>query len=210
MCSVFSFGSENWSWTTQTMDRIKRWETKLMMRLFRSKRGTDETWVEYDTRCRQAAIKIWIQMGLALLFEIIAESMWRALGWVCDLRHNAVIVSLKQVFRWRSSQWWHATHTEGMRDDQMNHTRWKHNGSGTIVGNVLDKKPRTGLVRMIRSAKERPKLHQLTRVCQLPTESKRKREGETSRLKTAKESRAHWCYRLHTRRWSHSATVWRQ
>ena len=38
VCSVFSFGSENWSWTIQTMDRIKRWETKLMMRLFRFNR----------------------------------------------------------------------------------------------------------------------------------------------------------------------------
>ena len=37
--SVFSFGSEIWSLTIQTMDRIKRWETKIMMRLFRFKRG---------------------------------------------------------------------------------------------------------------------------------------------------------------------------
>ena len=32
-----TFGTENWSWTIQTVDRIKRWETKLMMRLFRFK-----------------------------------------------------------------------------------------------------------------------------------------------------------------------------
>ena len=34
VCSVFSFGSDNWSLTIQTMDRIKRMETKIMMRLF--------------------------------------------------------------------------------------------------------------------------------------------------------------------------------
>ena len=33
------------------------------------------------------------------LFEIIAESMWRAMGWVWDQRPNAVIDSLEQVFQ---------------------------------------------------------------------------------------------------------------
>ena len=35
---VFCFGSENWSWTVETMNRVKRWETKIMMRLFRFER----------------------------------------------------------------------------------------------------------------------------------------------------------------------------
>ena len=97
--SVFSFGSEIWSLTIQTMDRIKRWETKIMMRLFRFRRGKDETLVDYHTRCCKAARKIWIQMGLLLLYDLIAESMWRAMGWVCDQRPNAVVASLQQVFR---------------------------------------------------------------------------------------------------------------
>ena len=33
--AVFAFGSENWSWTMQTMEKIKGWETKKMTRLFR-------------------------------------------------------------------------------------------------------------------------------------------------------------------------------
>ena len=33
--AVFSFGSENWSWTIQTLERIKEWETGTMLRLFR-------------------------------------------------------------------------------------------------------------------------------------------------------------------------------
>ena len=60
VCSVFSFGSENWSRTIHTLDRIKKWETKMMMRLFRFKRGKDETWVEFHTRCCKDARKIWI------------------------------------------------------------------------------------------------------------------------------------------------------
>ena len=89
---------------------------------------------------------LWIQMGLPFLYEIIADSIWRAIRWVCDQRPNAVIDSLKQVFRWRSSRWWRATI-----------------GSGTMKEMSGTKTPRTGLVMMIGSAKERTKLHQLTR-----------------------------------------------
>ena len=121
------------------MDKIKRWETKVMMRLFRFKRVKDETWVEFHTRCCKDARRIWTQMGLTFLYEIIAESLWRAMGWVCDQRPNAVVGSLKQVFRWRSSQWWHTTHTKGMRDDPMNHTRWKHKWKWHNRGKVWDK-----------------------------------------------------------------------
>ena len=137
--SVFSFGSEIWSLTIQTMDSTKRWETEILMRLFRFRRGKDETWVGYRTRCCKAARKIWIQMGLSFLYDIIAESMWRAMGWVCAQRPNAVVASLKQVFRWRSTQWWHTTQTEGMRDEPLNHTRWKHNCKWHNRGNVWDK-----------------------------------------------------------------------
>ena len=34
--------------------------------------------------------------------EVIAESMWRAMGWVCDQRPNADINTLKHVFKWRN------------------------------------------------------------------------------------------------------------
>ena len=71
-----------------------------MMRLFRFSRGKDQTWVEYHTRTCNLDRKRWIQMGLPFLYEIIAESMWRAMGWVCDQRPNAVIDSLKKVFRY--------------------------------------------------------------------------------------------------------------
>ena len=30
------------------------------------------------------ARKIWLKMGLPFLPEEIAESMWRAMGWICD------------------------------------------------------------------------------------------------------------------------------
>ena len=69
--------------------------------------------------------------------ETIDESIWRAMG--CDQRPNAVIVSLEQVVRWRSSQWWHAAHTEVMRDDPTNQTRWKHKWKWHNRGNVWDK-----------------------------------------------------------------------
>ena len=43
------------------------------------------------------------QMKLPFCSSIIAESMWRAVGWVCDQTQNAV---LQQVFTWRSACWW--------------------------------------------------------------------------------------------------------
>ena len=89
--SDFSFGRE--------MDRIKRWETKIMMRLFRFKREKDETRVEFHTRGCNDTRKIWIQIRLPFLCEIIAEGMWRATGWACDQRPDAVIASLKQGFQ---------------------------------------------------------------------------------------------------------------
>ena len=67
-------------------------ETKTVILLFRFKRHKDETWVAYHTTCEMAK-KIWIQMGLPFLFERIAESMWRALEWVCYEKSNTVINS---------------------------------------------------------------------------------------------------------------------
>ena len=82
--AVFAFGSENWSWTTQTLERIKGWETKTMVRLFRDKRHKEETWVADHKRICNMSRKIWTQMGLSFFHERIAESVWRAMGWVCD------------------------------------------------------------------------------------------------------------------------------
>ena len=69
---VVAFGSENWSWTIQTSERIKGWETKTMLCLFRF-RHKEGTWVAYHTRTCNVARKIWIQIGLLFLFERISE-----------------------------------------------------------------------------------------------------------------------------------------
>ena len=75
--AVFSFGSETWLWTQQTLEKVQRWETKMMTKLFRLKRQKEETRVEYQTRTSIMARKIWVQMKLPFLCEQIAESMWR-------------------------------------------------------------------------------------------------------------------------------------
>ena len=62
--AVFAFGSENWSWTIQALERTKGWETRTMLRLFGFKRHKEETWVAYHTRRCNMARKIWIQMCL--------------------------------------------------------------------------------------------------------------------------------------------------
>ena len=57
-----------------------------------------ETWVAFHIGTCAMARKIWIKMGLSFLYEISAESMWRAMGWVCDEKSNAVINSVRKVF----------------------------------------------------------------------------------------------------------------
>ena len=94
--AVFSFGSETWSWTRQTVEKIERWETKIMTKSFLLERQKEGTWVEYETRTSTMARKIWVQMKLPFLFlkKKIAESVWRAMGWACNEKWNAVIFSL--------------------------------------------------------------------------------------------------------------------
>ena len=70
-----------------------------MNRLFRFKREKDETWADYYVRTCRTARQIWVQMGLPSLHEVIAESVWRAMEWVCDERPNAVIHTSKTRFQ---------------------------------------------------------------------------------------------------------------
>ena len=75
--AVFAFGSANWSWTMQTLEKIKGWETKTMLRLFRFKRHKEETWVDYHARTCNMARKISIQMGLPFLSRVRAHGKTR-------------------------------------------------------------------------------------------------------------------------------------
>ena len=65
--------------------------------------------------------------------------MWRAMGWSCNEGSNAVIDTLKKVFKWRSTKWWHSLQAEMMQRDPENHTRWKHKWRWHNRGNVWDK-----------------------------------------------------------------------
>ena len=88
MCIPSSLSGVKLVLDLQTMDRIKRWETEIMMRLFRFKSGKDETCVEFQTRCCKAARKIWIQMGLPILYEKLLKA--------CELWDGYVIIGLMQ------------------------------------------------------------------------------------------------------------------
>ena len=193
-----------------------------MIRLFRFKRVKDETGVEYHTSCCKAARKIWIQMALPFLYGMIAESMWRGVGWVCDQRPNAVIDSLKQVSRWRGSRWWHTIQTEGMRDDPQSRTRWRHKWKWHTRGHVWDKIATdwAGEDDWISKRKNKKSMVDKTEFVTFVLDSmklstarskmKGKGKGKTSRLKTAKRTGAPEYYRSHTRRGPCCATVWRQ
>ena len=51
------------------------------------------------------------------------------MGWVCDERPHAVINTLKQVLRWRSTKWWQST-----KAAEMKKTRTTTQGGNTHVG----------------------------------------------------------------------------
>ena len=50
-----------------------------------------------------------VQMGLRFLNELIAANLWRVMGWVCEGSSHAVISSLREILRWRSTTWWNNT-----------------------------------------------------------------------------------------------------
>ena len=126
VCAIFASGSENWSWIIQTLEKIKGWETKTMIRLFVFERQTEETWVGYNTRTCNVARKIWVQMRFHFYCTKKLQKVWRAVGWVCDGKVDTVTNSLKKVYKWRSTTWWHSLQTRMMEEDPDNRTRWKH------------------------------------------------------------------------------------
>ena len=107
--------------------------------LIRFWKKDDETLLGCCTRTASTARTIWKQLKLPFLSEAIAGSMWRAMGWICDQRPNAVLQSLKQFFAWRSMVWWKIRKPLNMMVDPNNHTRWKHTWEWHHRGSVLDK-----------------------------------------------------------------------
>ena len=84
-------------------------------------------WADYYTRTARVARKIWTKDETAcLVARKISEGMWRAMGWVCDQRPNAMINTLNHVFKWRSTKWWQSTEAIETKNGWYNHTRWKH------------------------------------------------------------------------------------
>ena len=58
-------------------------------------------------------------MSLPFLYEVIAESVCRAMEWVCDEKSTAVIDILTNVLRWRSTEWWQSTQAMEMQPHKV-------------------------------------------------------------------------------------------
>ena len=52
-----------------------------MKRLFRLARKKDDIGITCNTRCCRTARKLWGHIGLTFVNELIAENLWRAMGW---------------------------------------------------------------------------------------------------------------------------------
>ena len=79
-------------------------------------------------------------MGLPFLYEVFAESLWRAMGWVCDEGPNAVINTLKQVFQMEKHEMVavHASIRNEKRPVQPHGTNWLLSGSVRKTGRVKE------------------------------------------------------------------------
>ena len=117
VCNVYCLGNENWCGSRATMDRIRKWETKAMRWVFRFKKEEDETWANCCARAARAPKACGEQWDGSVM-----------------KKPNAVIHTLKQVFRWRSTKSWQSTQAVQMKKDPNNHTRWKHMWAGTTAG----------------------------------------------------------------------------
>ena len=126
------------------MDKVRGWEPKMMRQLFWFTRKSEETIAQYCTRTARMARTILEKTKLLCLHAIVAQTMWRAMGWVCGQRPNAVLETLRHVFlRWRGTCWWKMeTQVEmaqsrerlGQADFRMGRSRrmdGKHNMCGT-------------------------------------------------------------------------------
>ena len=54
-------------------------------------------------------------------------------------KSNVVIYSLKKVYWWKSTRWWHYLQTRMMKEGPENRTRWKHKWRWHNRGNVWEK-----------------------------------------------------------------------
>ena len=60
----FLFRKGNLVVDTADNGKIKRWETKILTKLFCLKKHKEETWVDYQTRTSIMARTIWVKMKL--------------------------------------------------------------------------------------------------------------------------------------------------
>ena len=92
---VFCYGSENWCWSGGILDRFKGCERN------KGYQACVQTLPGYCTRTALAPRTIWQKMKLRFWSEMIAARMWRAMGWTCDTRPEAVWTTQKYVCAWR-------------------------------------------------------------------------------------------------------------
>ena len=106
MYAAFAFGRENWSWTQRT--KAKRRDVGRLP--YKN--------VQYGQEDMGAdGPALWMKR-----LQKVCGGPWD--GFV--IKSNAVIYSLKKVYKWRSTRWWHSLQTRMMKNDSENHTRWKH------------------------------------------------------------------------------------
>ena len=104
------------------------------------------------------ARKIWVKMGFLFLYGLIADSMWRAMRWICDYKPTAVIDTLKHVFQLEKHEMV-AVHASIWYETRPVPQSGNTSGGGTLEGASGTNWPRSGPVRKTGRVKEENIMH---------------------------------------------------
>ena len=103
------------------------------------------------------------QMKLPSLYEKIAESMWRVMGWLCDEKVNASdFQSEKKCTSGRVRDDDNPYTQRIMKEDPKNRTRLEHKWGGTIVKMCGTRWPHVGRVKKTGWLRQRSKIRRKT------------------------------------------------
>ena len=101
----------NWSWSKESVIRLKRRQTVISERIKLFTMGESVLEEDQDSLCNT---------------EVVAAKLWRAVGWANHDDPVAVTKALKHAMKWRSITWWRDRSALGMATESTNERRWKH------------------------------------------------------------------------------------
>jgi len=127
---VLLYGAGTWVWKQTIVQRIKAWETKLLMRMFRVAKQAGEEWVKWYKRSARVAIKMFAECGQQSVVEKLLLKIHRLAGVIGrayafekeGLRIPPAMLFLESAISWRDTWWWRTLQQTAPSTDPS----WRH------------------------------------------------------------------------------------